>query len=79
MEVDKTSGTILADHPLQVGGPDDAYAFAYWGGVFWVFTAANLNGVTQVTRFDPVTLSETSATTYQGVIVGAGVSTCAPQ
>jgi hypothetical protein len=32
-----------------------------------------------VTKFDPMTLSETNVTTYSGTIVGAGVSTCAPQ
>jgi hypothetical protein len=77
VQVDKTSAALLADYPLQVGAPNDAYAFAYWGGVFWVFTSTG--AITQVTRFDPLTASETPAITYAGVIVGAGVSTCAPQ
>jgi hypothetical protein len=32
-----------------------------------------------VTEFNPVTAVESTATTFSGVVVGAGVSTCAPQ
>jgi hypothetical protein len=60
-----------------VGEPDDAYAFGFWGGDFWVFTSDGT--FTQVTQFDPTSGAETAATTYDDVIVGAGVSTCAPQ
>jgi len=77
LQVDKTSGNILQDFPLQVGAPDDAYAFGFWGGDFWVFTSGGTT--TQVTQFDPTTSTETQATTFDDVIVGAGVSTCAPQ
>jgi hypothetical protein len=76
-ELDKTNASVIADHPLQVGSPDDAYAFAFWGGDFWVFTSPG--GPTTVTRYDPTSGTETTATTYAGTIVGAGVSTCAPQ
>jgi hypothetical protein len=79
IEVDKTTGNQLADFPLQVGDPSDAYAFGYWGGDFWVFTSPVGAGITTVTKFDPTTSTETTATTYGDVIVGAGVSTCAPQ
>ena len=80
VELDKTTASIVADHPLQVGSPADAYAFAFWGGEFWVFTAPGTPGApTTVTRFDPTSSTETTATTYPGTIVGAGVSTCAPQ
>jgi hypothetical protein len=77
LQVDKTSAAILHDYPLQVGSPLDAYAFGFWGGDFWVFTSDG--STTQVTKFDPTTSVETTATTFQGIIVGAGVSTCAPQ
>ena len=79
LEVDKTSGKQLANFPLLVGDPSDAYAFGFWGGVFWVFTSPQGSGITTVTEFDPTTSAETTATTFNGVIVGAGVSTCAPQ
>jgi hypothetical protein len=77
IEVDKNTGDILNTYPLQVGSPNDGYAFAYWGGVFWVFTSTP--GFTQVTRYDPIAKLETPVTTLQDMIVGAGVSTCAPQ
>jgi hypothetical protein len=76
VEVDKNSGNLLADNPLQVGSPNDGYAFAFWGGTFWVFTEQG--GPSQVTQFNPADASETPMTTMQGSIVGAGVSTCAP-
>ena len=78
VEVDRTSAQVVADSPLLVGAPDDAYAFAFWGGKFWVFTSTGTGG-TQVTEFDPQTGLETDPTTMPEVIVGAGVSTCAPQ
>jgi hypothetical protein len=77
VEVDKTTGAILADNALTVGTPADAYAFAFWGGEFWVFTSPGTTS--QVTRFDPATKTETLAANFGHVIVGAGVSTCAPQ
>jgi hypothetical protein len=76
LEVDKTTGNTIHDYPLQVGSPNDAYAFGFWGGDFWVFTGQT---DTTVTQFDPTTLAETTATTFGSVVVGAGVSTCAPQ
>jgi hypothetical protein len=78
VEVDKTTGNILQDFPLKVGQAFDAYAFAFWGGYFWVFTATS-GSPTTVTRFSPTDLSEVNVTTMPQTIVGAGVSTCAPQ
>jgi hypothetical protein len=79
IEVDKTTGTITNDYPLKIGTPSDAYAFGFWGGYFWVFTDGVLNGPTTVTRFSPTDLSEVNVTTMPETIVGAGVSTCAPE
>jgi hypothetical protein len=76
VQVDKTSANIIKTYPLQVGSPDDAYAFAFYGGVFWVFTSEG--STTQVTRFDPATSTEMLVTNLDAVVVGAGVSTCAP-
>jgi hypothetical protein len=77
VQLDKTTGAIVGDDPLQVGQPTDGYAFAFWGGDFWVFTSSGSGTI--VTVFDPVAKSETTATTFTTEIVGAGVSTCAPQ
>jgi hypothetical protein len=77
VQIDRVTGALLQDFPLQVGTPDDGYAFAFWGGVFWVFTSSTNLG-TIVTRFDPATASEANVTTMPEGVVGAGVSTCAP-
>lgn len=76
-EIDRSTAHILASTPLSVGHQGDAWAFAFWGGYFWVFTSAG-GGTTTVTRFDPATNQETIATSIGGTVVGAGVSTCAP-
>jgi hypothetical protein len=75
--VDKATATITQDYPLQVGSPRDAYAFAFWGDAFWVFTSPG--GASTVTRFTPTDGSESNVTTMPETIVGAGVSTCAPE
>lgn len=76
-EIDSTTAKVLADHPLDVGGPSVAYAFALWGGEFYVFTSPD--STTTVTKWDPVTETESFHTLIAPRIVGAGVSTCAPQ
>ena len=75
-EIDKKSGQILGQNALVIGQPNEAFAFAHWGGEFWIFTAPS--GETTVTEFDPATGNETNVTKLQATIVGAGVSTCAP-
>ena len=75
-EIDKTSGRILSQDTLRVGTTQDAFAFAYWGGEFWIFTSAA--GPSTVTRYDLATKTETTVASAPNTIVGAGVSTCAP-
>ena len=59
-----------------------SYAFAHWGGVFYIFQSTTDNGgqlTSQVLRFNPVDGTATPVVNnspYQ--VVGAGVSTCAP-
>jgi hypothetical protein len=77
VQLDPSSAAILIDYPLLIGDPSDAYAFAFWGGAFWVFTGPGMS--TTVTRFDPATRTETNVMTLDETVVGAGVSTCAPQ
>ena len=56
-----------------------AYAFAHWGGHFWVFLQKNAETNTTVYQIDGMTgvISTTTPATGR-TIVGAGVSTCAP-
>jgi hypothetical protein len=77
-QIDKNSGKILSQAPqasVQIGA---AWAFAFWGGDFWLFTSPN-GFSSQVDRYQPS--KKTTDTVVQSVgfnIVGAGVSTCAP-
>jgi hypothetical protein len=76
-QIDPATAKIIGEDQLTVGGGQEALAFAFWGGYFWIFTSPGSQ--TTVTRYDPVTKVETAMTTLNAQIVGAGVSTCAPQ
>lgn len=76
-ELNKATGAVLAQTDLSVGSSNDAFAFAFWGGDFWIFTGA-VGAPSDVTRFRPADGTTTRPTTHPSTIVGAGVSTCAP-
>ncbi len=59
-------------------GQGSGWAFAFWGGTFYTFTAPG--GSTIVTRYNvnDGTIAQV-ASTPGDILVGAGVSTCAPQ
>ena len=73
-EIDPATAKIISSHQLSVGGVT-SFAFAFWGGDFWIFTG---NGASTVTKYDPVAQTESNVATAPIEIVGAGVSTCAP-
>ena len=57
---------------------DPGYAFAHWGGDYWVFLVPS-GGSTTVYQVNGMTGAISSTTAAPGrTIVGAGVSTCAP-
>lgn len=77
---DKATGTpaMTFDEP-SLAGTMTGYAFAHWGGDYWVFLIKNSEASTTVYQVDGATGAITSTTPTTGrVIVGAGVSTCAP-
>jgi len=74
-EVAKTSGAVLGQDLLVGTTKGTAWAFATWGGYFWLFT--NPAGQ-KVVRWDPATKTALVVGGYSAPIVGAGVSTCAP-
>jgi hypothetical protein len=76
-EIDKNTGTVSNIAPFEPGLVIDSFAFAYWGGAFYVFHAAG-NGPTTVTRFDPGAGPTQDVATLDNTVVGVGVSTCAP-
>jgi hypothetical protein len=77
VQLDKNTGSILARDDLPTVTLGQAWAFAYWGGSFYLFTAPTMTG-SIVTQFDPVSGKVNDVATLPSRIVGAGVSTCAP-
>lgn len=76
-EVEKSTAKVVAETDLPIGRPNDAFAFAFWGGDFWIFTSPG--AASEVSRFRPASGTTQTLTTHPSTIVGAGVSTCAPQ
>ena len=77
-ELDKSSANVTSSVPLPTVEVPNAWAFSFWGGDFYLYTASF--GNTTVNRYRPSDSSvDTSYMTDIGFrIVGAGVSTCAP-
>lgn len=79
--IDKVTAKINPDiaTPQLADVSNDAFAFGAFGGVFYVFLSPN-GGSTTVYRLDPAkqTVAPVLANTGR-TVVGAGVSTCAPQ
>jgi len=78
-QIDKASAKILSDDTVSGVATPLAWAFSFWGGAFYLYTSDGSSQST-VTRFDPSTHSVDSSyhLTAPMIIVGAGVSTCAP-
>lgn len=81
IRIDKTNGSAaqtLAE-PTLGAAADAGYAFAFWGGDFWVFLIRSGEPETKVYQVDGMSGAVKSTTSSGGrTIVGAGVSTCAP-
>ncbi len=90
-QINKTSGAALTSYPLpSLKGQPGAWAFAAYGGDLWVFLALcsdsecdsiNDTKVYQVggpMDASPGSVKSTTPTASGTQIVGAGVSTCAP-
>ena len=80
IKLDKSNGSVAMsfDEPT-LAGTMTGYAFAHWGGDYWVFLIKNSEASTTVYQVNGTTGAITSTTPTTGrVIVGAGVSTCAP-
>ena len=78
-QLDKTNGAEGMSYPVAAAaGTNDGYAFAFWGGDFWVFLKKDTDTYTVLYH---VRASDGAVTTFTLTgrwIVGAGVSTCAP-
>jgi hypothetical protein len=78
-QLDKTNGSELMTFPVMGGaGMPMAWAFAFYGGDYWVFLQKSTDTSTTVYRIKGSDGSVTIAKQPGKTIVGAGVSTCAP-
>ena len=85
-QIDKKTGGILSMNTLANTPARSAWAFSFYAGVFYVYTAGDpASGLpkdsvgSDVTLYDPV--ANTAKIVKAGIgfkIVGAGVSTCVP-
>jgi hypothetical protein len=78
-EIDKTTGKVIAETPLPGLAQGQAWAFGFWGGDFYTFTSPQGATGSTVTRVRPSDGSVTTVGSLGSNIVGAGVSTCAPE
>ncbi len=78
--IDKTSGRAMRTISLAaIEGTPAAWAFAFWGGDFWLFLQRASDPSTVVYRVNAQTGGLSTSIPDSGKrIVGAGVSTCAP-
>jgi hypothetical protein len=76
-EISQTTGAVLTAKPLTGVSAGTAWAFSFYGGDFFIYTAAAAES--DVTRYRPSDGTITVVKPSIGFrIVGAGVSTCAP-
>ncbi len=79
--LDKTNGSRGESwNSTSLEGGASAWAFAHWGGKFYIFATSGLfTPVNAVYELDPATGQNTTVINASNFrIVGAGVSTCAP-
>ena len=82
-EIDKATGALGQTWKTPLSGTVSAWAFAHWGGRFYIFVtvAEGLFGEhnSQILRLDPKSGKvDKIKEKLPFIIVGAGVSTCAP-
>ncbi len=75
-EIDKTTGHVLSNVP-QTLPTINAWAFAHWGGSFYLFNG-NGSSPSRVDKYTPGVGTKQVVANAGYRIVGAGVSTCAP-
>lgn len=77
--VDKTTAVMTDLEQIPIGENIGSWHFAWWGGEFYFFTASSGEMVTTIRRYNPDTKVLQFVGTVNQPVVGAGVSTCAPQ
>jgi hypothetical protein len=79
IQIDPRTAAVKSTVELPGVEEGSGWAFGFWGGNFYTFTAPD--GTSVVTRYNPSDGSVVQLQPAPGgaLIVGAGVSTCAPQ
>jgi hypothetical protein len=81
-QINQNTAAVIAQAALPTVTQGGGWAFAFWGGQFYLFTNPDgpVNGdtTTIVQRYDPTTGAVVQVASYPDTVVGAGVSTCAP-
>lgn len=77
-EIDKRNARVIGETQLRNVDQGSGWAFAAWGGDFYLFTDPDGVQASRVTRYRPSDNSTTVIANLGTLIVGAGVSTCAP-
>jgi hypothetical protein len=75
IDIDKQTAAVQEIAFIPADITIQAFAFAYWGGDFYVFTSP-LGGPTTVTRYRPSDGSISVVGSLGATVVGAGVTTC---
>lgn len=78
VEVDKDTAMLGDAIELPVGQNYQAFDFAFWDGAFYVFVSLGGETTATVYRYVPATGFLDVLGSVPVVVVGAGVSTCAP-
>lgn len=78
-ELDKASAKILSSHTVGNVPKPNAWAFSFWGGAFYFYTSDGF-ATSTITRYDASTnqVDGSYVLNAGAIVVGAGVSTCAP-
>jgi hypothetical protein len=76
-QIDTDTAAVIGEKRFDQVDQGNGWAFAYWGGDFYMFHAPG--GSTVVTRWRPSDDSVVDVASTSLNVVGAGVSTCAPQ
>jgi hypothetical protein len=77
-EIDTNNAHVIAETAFPTVGQGTGWAFAFWGGDFYMFTSPTQSAGSDVTRWRPSDNSVNVVASLPSKIVGAGVSTCAP-
>jgi hypothetical protein len=76
VKIDTDDATVLESTVLPPGSDSSSLAVSWFNGYFFIFTS--VFGGTAVNRYDPKKKETKVVATLSETIVGAGVSTCAP-